>query len=92
MILRWILAGLLAILALGTLATNYIVVIRRLFLKTSESWIPFVGGVVGCIALLITPSQVVRGYWWIPIILDPTYWGIVLTPGLWVWKSLRTKH
>jgi hypothetical protein len=34
------------------------------------SWIPFIGGFSGAIALAIFPSEAVRAWWWVPLCTD----------------------
>jgi len=36
------------------------------------SWGPFIGGISGCLACLISPWEAARAWWWIPLIVDLT--------------------
>lgn len=61
--------GLLVFALVAICNIKYILdfVLRR---KTS-SLIPFVGGVIGAIGILIFPNPQIHFYWWLPLVLDP---------------------
>jgi hypothetical protein len=57
----------------GCAAANSSVFIKWLVKKKPGSTIPFIGGIAGCLALLIAPWPVIRPYWWVPLILDTSF-------------------
>lgn len=40
-------------------------------------WFPLIGGVLGALAVFVLPVPTLRGYWWLPFVID---WGCA--PGL----------
>jgi hypothetical protein len=38
--------------------------------KKFESLIPFVGGIIGTIGIIISPAAQLRHLWWIPLVAD----------------------
>lgn len=83
---RWILTVAGLTLAIYVAIFNLRVMLSRSrSATTTTSWIPLVGGVLGCIALLIAPSATLRALWWLPWLVDP---GCV--PGL-LWSALASR-
>jgi len=42
--------------------------------RDAESWVPFIGGILGAIALAFLPVEEAASYWWVPLIAD---WGSI---------------
>lgn len=72
MILLWIISVILIGLSLVVTCGNLWIACRGLFKKRekSESLIPFVGGVVGMIGVLLLPVSGARFFWWVPPVAD----------------------
>jgi hypothetical protein len=67
----------LAVFALTVIALNgYVFVCGAILRRRSPSWIPLIGGVAGCLAL-VAGGWYGRKWCWIPIVLD---WGSL--PGI----------
>ncbi len=67
----------LAAFALAIIAFNWYGVVRAAILRQrSPSWIPLIGGVAGCLALLFGGWNA-RTSWWTPLVAD---WGSL--PGI----------
>lgn len=72
-----ILSGLsiLTLLASGyVICGNWWFVYVGLVKRKHESWIPLIGGALGCVGCLLSPYAVLNRYWWVPLLLD---WGCV---------------
>lgn len=69
-LIRWIAAGLAAAAALWLSTLNWLTLIRRIRMRTSPSWIPLLGGILGCGAMVLEPSGLLAPYCWVPLILD----------------------
>jgi hypothetical protein len=72
-----IVKGIVAVIGLlffaGCATANGSVFIKWLAQKKSGSTIPLIGGIAGCLGLLIAPWPGVRFYWWVPLILDASF-------------------
>jgi len=72
---RWIVFGILALLALLLIGYNaYIAVGGMLGRVRNKSWIPILGGLCGVGALLSAPVDGLGFYWWAPLLAD---WGCI---------------
>jgi hypothetical protein len=70
--------SLLALIAAGWLIFgNWSSIVLFLLKRKHSSWIPIIGGGVGCLGCLLSPYAVLNKLWWVPLLLD---WGCV--PGL----------
>jgi hypothetical protein len=67
----------LSALAAWIIIMNWWIVVSYPFTKRHVSWVPLVGGILGCAATLAYPTGKTARYWWIPLVLD---WGTF--PGL----------
>ena len=64
---------------------NYVYIFQWYIKRKHSSQIPFIGGILGSIGLVISPVNSLNQYWWIPLFLDPgcvcllvatiVYWG-----------------
>jgi hypothetical protein len=70
MIVLWIIAVVLLTLSLWAVFGNLWIVLAGLLLKKKESLLPFFGGVVGAIGLLLLPLKQTRRFWWVPLVID----------------------
>ena len=66
---------------IGCATANASVFFRWVIEKKSGSNIPLIGGLIGCVACLISPWQFIHPYWFVPIILDTSY--LMLIIGIW---------
>ena len=64
--LRWIVGVLLLLVFV------YTAVLNLLALRRGRSWVPFVGGIAGCVAILCIPAHGTNAWAWVPLVLD---WG-----------------
>ena len=71
-ILLWIISVALIVLALLVIIGNLWIAIGGLFKKREkyESFIPFLGGVMGMIGLLLLPVTGARIFFWLPLVVD----------------------
>jgi hypothetical protein len=53
---------------------NWLIILVYVLKKKHSSWVPLVGGLSGCLAILVDPTRSFREYWWFPLIAD---WGCV---------------
>jgi len=72
MITLWIIATILIALSLWIVVGNLWITFGGLFIKRKkwESLLPFVGGVVGAVGLLVLPVSHARHFWWVPLVID----------------------
>ena len=70
MIILWIISVVLIALSLLGISGNLWIAIRWYLFKKRASMIPFVGGLVGMIGLLLSPMGGVRHFWWVPLVVD----------------------
>jgi hypothetical protein len=58
--------------------------------KKFESLIPFVGGIIGTIGIIISPAAKLHHFWWIPLVADlgclPLLLAVIVDQ---LWKKLR---
>lgn len=88
MILRIVLAIPLLILFVWCAGFNASILWRAFVRRRkAPSWIPFIGGLSGALALLLVPVPGARSWWWLPLLLD---WGtagfILLVVSSLVWS------
>lgn len=75
---RWTIAGVLitsaALLALYQIG-GFVRIIYRGWRGDEDdrgySLIPLFGGLLGMVGCIVAPSSSVRGFWWLPLIVDP---------------------
>jgi hypothetical protein len=72
MIVLWIIAVVLLALSLWILLGNLWITFGGFFFKKKkpESLLPFVGGIVGAVGLLLLPISQTRHFWWVPLVID----------------------
>jgi hypothetical protein len=75
--LRLVASILMAIAALWVTIMNWYIVFSYCFTRKHVSWVPLVGGLLGCGATLAYPGGRLASYWWMPLLAD---WGCA--PGL----------
>jgi hypothetical protein len=84
---RWIAAGLLGFLSLLIIIANPLTAVHVTKQGRSYSWVPFIGGFAGLLAVLVLPAGSWRDrvwFAWIPIALDLTY-AMFLFVAIWYW-------
>jgi hypothetical protein len=58
--------------------------------KKFESLIPFVGGIIGAVGIIISPAAQLRFFWWIPLVADLGCLSLLLVViADQLWKKLR---
>jgi hypothetical protein len=83
--MQWIWSAFLGGLALVVIVTNWMVLVRNVAGRgTAGSGIPFVGGVLGCLALFSAPYDALRAWWWVPFFID---WGSIPSTLVATWQS-----
>jgi hypothetical protein len=73
-IAQHVVSGLALLVAVWVSAGNWYCVILYVVKRRHSSWIPFIGGVVGCFGFFVSPYSMLRTHWWLPLFLD---WGTV---------------
>jgi hypothetical protein len=87
---QWVLSSILALSSAYIIVLNWVVFARKINGRHAGSWTPLIGGGLGAVALAVSPVEALRGYWWIPLILD---WGCLpgfghaLAWNVWHWRS-----
>jgi hypothetical protein len=61
---QWSAAGVLLVGALWVIVVNWLCVVMH------RSWVPLVGGLLGCLGLLVVPIASATAYWWVPFLVD----------------------
>ena len=70
-LVRWIAAGIMALLFLFIAFVNAGIFVQGYFLKRdTPSWVPLLGGALGAGALLICPLPGTSFWWWAPLLAD----------------------
>ena len=70
--LGWIWTTVLVAVAVYVIGFNWFVLISNLRGHTNQSGIPFLGGIVGAIAMATSLIPSTHAWWWIPLLID---WG-----------------
>jgi len=68
--LRWVISIILIGSSLYAILGNLWIALAWYLFKKRASLIPFVGGVLGAISLLVLPVSGVRHFFWIPLVAD----------------------
>jgi hypothetical protein len=68
--MSWIISGILLAASLWCIVGNYWIAFSCFVTKKSATAIPFVGGILGMIGLLLLPSPGWSQFWWVPPIVD----------------------
>jgi hypothetical protein len=68
---RWVACAALLLLSAAATVTNWALVLRYFLKKRRNSLVPIVGGVAGVLGCLVSPSLMLRAWWWLPLVLDP---------------------
>jgi hypothetical protein len=69
---------------------NAYTIIASLFYKRHVSAVPFVGGVVGSIGVLVLPIFQLKSFWWVPLVAD--YGCVPIFIVFFVVHAVRTKR
>lgn len=72
LIIRHAVCILLAAISAVCISINAVVLFRSLFGKAPSSGIPWIGGILGLIALVVCPLPFAWRWCWVPIVID---WG-----------------
>lgn len=68
---RWSVGSVLGVVALAVIVLNWQYPVRYAISGKAGSAVPLVGGLLGAVACLILPAASgLRGYWWLPLIID----------------------
>jgi hypothetical protein len=59
------------------ICSNWYCVVLAIVKRRHSSWVPVLGGGVGCLGCYLSPCEFLHTSWWLPLLLD---WGCV--PGL----------
>ncbi len=72
-IFRWVVTVLFGSLFIWISCLNFKVFWQAYILRrAASSWVPFLGGLSGLVALLAIPIEGMNGWFWLPLLLD---WG-----------------
>ena len=68
----WIISIVIMLVSGLMIIENLWILFSGLFKKRKkfESLIPFVGGIIGTIGIIISPAAQLRHLWWIPLVAD----------------------
>src|SRR6476660_2663569 len=80
-IFRWVLPILLGLLGWWIIFLNFAIVYRWYVRGEHHSWVPFLGGFLALVAMLVCPLPQVQKLAWIPIVVDCVYFVAILTFG-----------
>lgn len=69
-VLRWSAATALALIAIASIASNYLLVVNYWRTGRGGSLIPVLGGATGALALIIVPLANLSWLWWMPLLVD----------------------
>ena len=85
---RWVLAvtALVCFFVIAVMNIHMLVSNLRHSKAHGASGIPWIGGLAGCLGLLVAPSELLRSLWWIPMILDV---GSIPMTILGIWLGMR---
>ena len=53
------------------------------------SMIPFIGGLAGCVAMVVLPSPDLSAYWWIALVFDVSF--VMCTFG-WIRRAIKSRR
>jgi hypothetical protein len=83
-VMQWLVSSALFFVGGWIVLANWVIAFRR-----GGSLIPFLGGIFVAIAFLVVPLDVLRGVWWLPLLIDlgcvPI---VVLAGGHAAWNAL----
>lgn len=68
--MTWLLAGALLLVGAYLSVLNWICVVQGLRGRSSSSWMPLAGGVLGMAGCLVAPGDALEPWWWIPLVVD----------------------
>ena len=80
----WLLTAVLLLLGAYISVLNWLCVVQGLRGRSTSSWIPLLGGVLGAVACVIAPDGALRHLWWVPLLAD-----FGSAPGL-AWTALAS--
>lgn len=81
-IFRWVLAVPVGLLGWWIIFLNFAIVYREYVRGEHHSWVPFLGGLLAFVGMLVCPLLWVEKLAWIPIAVDCVYFVAILTFGL----------
>ena len=87
--LRWVAAGLLAVISAAVTLGNFGLILRWLISKKGSSQVPVLGGLAGLLAMLVAPSAWLQAWWWAPLLVDP---GTAPLLAATAWDALRRRR
>jgi hypothetical protein len=67
---QWTVALLFTLVCVATAQCNWFVLTRFAIQGRSGSMVPILGGLAGCLAVLIVPLDGAQRWWWLPLLLD----------------------
>jgi hypothetical protein len=71
LIMAWIIGGGLLLVSLWFCAMHAVVFWKIFVRKTNApSWVPLIGGILGCFGLLTIPIELAHKLSWLPLVLD----------------------
>ena len=82
----WLLAILLGGPGLLWIVGNIYFFLRGHLLREHHSLVPFVGGVLACVGMLLSPIEAVRSFAWVPLLIDP---GCSFVLACFVWYTFK---
>ncbi len=70
--IRWIASGALIFFSGLSIVANLWITFGGLIKRREkfESLVPFIGGVVGVVGVLLLPVEKAHAFWWVPIVAD----------------------
>lgn len=83
--IRWFVFVVLAVGSLVAITYNMRLMLNWLFDQKGGSVIPFIGGLLGMLALLAAPAVHIQEFCWVPLVLDV---GCVSVLGSLAWKAV----
>src|SRR5438309_312457 len=89
-ILAWTGTSTLAIASAWIVVLNWSAVVAGWRGGKHRSWIPILGGSLGCAALMSVPDPGPRALWWIPFLVDyGCVPGLLGTASVLLWRRMR---
>jgi len=86
-----VLASLMVLAGSFVMVMNWAVIVQWMINGKHSSWVPFVGGSLVAMGMVIAPFAFLNKFWWIPFFAD---WGCVpgigMTAFYFVWKRSKS--
>jgi hypothetical protein len=77
-VLAWTITVVLGVLSILLIVGNYANSLRAHFDGRSYSWVPFLGGVSGALALWVCPLERSTHFAWVPLLVDLSIPGFLI--------------